>query len=382
MFFTAQRYFGYPWFFISSALILVLIFSLSHWKLQILLMLGLALGASLNYFVFGFTSAWRRFLLEGRSLGIRAQIVMLILASLLFAPLILLGQIGEQIYQGLVRPISLSVVVGAFLFGIGMQLAGACSSGTFNRVGQLVPVSFITFICLFIGGLTAAYFYGHWVNWPTFAPLSFLDLFSGLGLLVGLGLLGLVYWLLIKGEQQRHQSVESLYAKHNQAWLGFARHPLLIAGVLLALLNFSVFIISGQPWSLASVFTIWSIKFSEMMNLGLDWRFWDISLLYETRIERPLLDDPVSLTTIGVILGALLVTLYHGASSKAHGFSLSALSKGIIGGLLMGFGATLSYGCNIGAFFSGIASGSLHGWLWIIFAIIGNIVALKLIMKR
>jgi hypothetical protein len=47
----------------------------------------------------------------------------------------------------------------------------------------------------------------------------------------------------------------------------------------------------------------------------------------------------------------------------------------------MGFGATLSYGCNVGAFFSGIASGSLHGWLWIVFAVFGNIVALKWFMR-
>jgi hypothetical protein len=44
----------------------------------------------------------------------------------------------------------------------------------------------------------------------------------------------------------------------------------------------------------------------------------------------------------------------------------------VIGGLLLGYGARSSYGCNIGAFFSGIASGSLHGWLWIFCALPGN----------
>ncbi len=38
----------------------------------------------------------------------------------------------------------------------------------------------------------------------------------------------------------------------------------------------------------------------------------------------------------------------------------------------MGYGARLSYGCNIGAFFSGVASTSLHGWVWIIAALIGS----------
>ena len=35
----------------------------------------------------------------------------------------------------------------------------------------------------------------------------------------------------------------------------------------------------------------------------------------------------------------------------------------IAGGLMMGYGARLAYGCNIGAYLGGLASGSLHGWL-------------------
>ena len=30
----------------------------------------------------------------------------------------------------------------------------------------------------------------------------------------------------------------------------------------------------------------------------------------------------------------------------------------------MGYGARIAFGCNIGAYFGGIASFSLHGWLW------------------
>ena len=50
----------------------------------------------------------------------------------------------------------------------------------------------------------------------------------------------------------------------------------------------------------------------------------------------------------------------------------------VVGGLSMGYGARLAYGCNIGAFFSGVASTSLHGWVWILAAIPGNIVGLRL----
>ncbi|HSM19274.1 MAG TPA: YeeE/YedE thiosulfate transporter family protein, partial [Hyphomicrobiales bacterium] len=41
-------------------------------------------------------------------------------------------------------------------------------------------------------------------------------------------------------------------------------------------------------------------------------------------------------------------------------------------------GARISFGCNIGAFFSGAASTSLHGWLWIVFALAGTWLGVRL----
>jgi uncharacterized membrane protein YedE/YeeE len=55
-----------------------------------------------------------------------------------------------------------------------------------------------------------------------------------------------------------------------------------------------------------------------------------------------------------------------------------AIVAALLGGLLMGYGARLAFGCNVGAYFSGIASTSLHGWLWIVFALLGTNIGLKL----
>ena len=49
-----------------------------------------------------------------------------------------------------------------------------------------------------------------------------------------------------------------------------------------------------------------------------------------------------------------------------------------IGGLLMGYGARLAFGCNVGAYFSGIASGSLHGWLWFAAGLVGSYLGIRL----
>ena len=55
-----------------------------------------------------------------------------------------------------------------------------------------------------------------------------------------------------------------------------------------------------------------------------------------------------------------------------------SLAAAVIGGLLLGYGARIAYGCNIGAYFSGISSGSLHGWLWLVAAFSGNIAGTRL----
>ncbi len=57
---------------------------------------------------------------------------------------------------------------------------------------------------------------------------------------------------------------------------------------------------------------------------------------------------------------------------------LRSLAAAVLGGLLLGYGARIAYGCNIGAYFSGIASGSLHGWLWLVAAFAGNAVGVRL----
>jgi len=47
-----------------------------------------------------------------------------------------------------------------------------------------------------------------------------------------------------------------------------------------------------------------------------------------------------------------------------------SLAAAVVGGFL-GYGARIAYGCNIGAYFSGIASASVHGWLWLVAAFAG-----------
>jgi hypothetical protein len=74
---------------------------------------------------------------------------------------------------------------------------------------------------------------------------------------------------------------------------------------------------------------------------------------------------------IGVVAGALAAAGAAGRFRLRPIGSPRMLAAALLGGLAMGYGARLAFGCNIGAFFSGVASTSLHGWLWIAAALPG-----------
>src|SRR5437870_8258239 len=105
------------------------------WRQAALFLVGAAAGVVLYHAAFGFTSAWREFIAERRGAPLRAQMLMLAAACLVFFPVLASGHLFGQPVRGSVSPVGVSVIVGAFLFGIGMQLGGSCASGTLYSTG-------------------------------------------------------------------------------------------------------------------------------------------------------------------------------------------------------------------------------------------------------
>ena len=89
-------------------------------------------------------------------------------------------------------------------------------------------------------------------------------------------------------------------------------------------------------------------------------------------------NDITSVMDIGITLGALAAAGLAGRFAPIGRVPARSLAAAIIGGLLLGYGARIAYGCNIGAFFSGVVSGSLHGWVWFVAAFAGNILGTRL----
>ncbi|KAF0118952.1 MAG: hypothetical protein FD149_339 [Rhodospirillaceae bacterium] len=104
-------------------------------RLGILLLLGAGAGVALLHGAIGFASAYRVLLTRGDGDAVLAHVLMLAAATVLFAPVLAQGTAFGQPVVGAVAPLGVSVVVGALLFGVGMQLGGACASGCLCTTG-------------------------------------------------------------------------------------------------------------------------------------------------------------------------------------------------------------------------------------------------------
>ncbi|MCP6237340.1 YeeE/YedE family protein, partial [Klebsiella pneumoniae] len=78
-------------------------------------------------------------------------------------------------------------------------------------------------------------------------------------------------------------------------------------------------------------------------------------------LAAPVWEDITTVMDIGIMIGALLAAGLAGRFAPSLKIPVRSMVAAVIGGLLLGYGSRLAYGCNIGAYFSGIASGSLHG---------------------
>ena len=153
----------------------------------------------------------------------------------------------------------------------------------------------------------------------------------------------------------------------------------MLAGALaLAAVNIATLILAGRPWGVTSAFALWGAKIVGILGVDVaTWVYWQRPGA-AVALNSSVLQDVTSVMNFGILLGALI------AANLAHRFApsfsipwRSALAA-VIGGLLLGYGARIAYGCNIGAFFGGVSSTSLHGWLWFAAAFLGSGLAIRL----
>jgi len=375
------------WIIAVSILVLIggtlFLYSRVSWQQALLYVLGAFGGFVLYQAHFGFTSAWRKFILYRQGEGIRAQMIMMAAASALFLPLLVKGSVLGHPVSGYVFGVGVSVIVGAFLFGIGMQLGDGCASGTLYHIGGGDANGIVTLIGFIAGSVIATTHFDVWAKMPQWKPFSFIDAFGPLGgFLLQLVLLAVVYYAVTVMEKRRHGQLVAAPLENRHGWKAIYKGPwpLLVGALLLAVTNALVLMISGKPWGITSAFALWGAKFVQLF--GIDptaWAYWQDEAKRQA-LANPLYYDTTTVMDISLMVGALLAAALAGRYTKPVQWKRpTRMTIGaLIGGLMMGYGARLAFGCNIGAYFGGIASFSAHGWAWFVFAFLGSLIGVKL----
>jgi hypothetical protein len=365
---------------LAAVILYISIVTVSTWTQGTLFIIGLALGATLLYARFGFTSAFRRLVSVGNVQGLQAHMLMLAIATTLFALILSSGFSFTGVTpKGYVSPVGVSVIFGAFLFGIGMQLGNGCASGTLYSVGGGSSSMILTLLSFIAGSVIGAYHFTFWMeDTPSLPPISLAES-TGLGYFgawaIQLIAFAAIYFITIQIAKKKNPPMMKPLPT-TVGWKKIIRGswPLFAAAIVLALLNALTLTVRGNPWGITSAFALWGGK--ALMTMGVDVSSWGyFSGPNGAALTNSVLADSTSVMNFGIMLGAFLSASAQG-TFKPGKIKPGVAGAAIIGGLMMGYGARLAFGCNIGAYFGGIASFSLHGWVWMVMAMLGTYLAL------
>jgi uncharacterized membrane protein YedE/YeeE len=327
-----------------------------------LVILGFALGVAFLKAEFSFTAAWRRFLTSGEAGGLIGALLLIAVAALVIVPVAAL----VPGFGGAIAPIGPSLVIGAFVFGIGMQLANGCGSGTLYTAGGGSGRMLIV-LALFITGSVIGS-----LHLPAFLALGGVDpiLASNYlgpwgGLAATLASLAAAAFAIVAVARARAASFRP-------------RRSIVIGAVIIGLISIGVFLVGHHPWSVTFGFTVWGAKLAALAGFDFSGAaFWQWPGPKRALAES-ILSDTSSLTDLGMILGAMAAAAAAKPFARTAWPPAKSLLAAALGGLLMGWGARIGFGCNIGAFVGGVASGSLHGWIWFAAALGGSLIGIRL----
>lgn len=157
--------------------------------------------------------------------------------------------------------------------------------------------------------------------------------------------------------------------------------PYVTGAVLLSVFQIVTFAVTGSPWGVSAVFANWGAWLFEAVGGTVSRWYYFATEAAQKTLEAGPLKDAATWRNAGIIFGAFFATLIASGFKFKKIKSWKQVVAAVLGGLLMGYGARLGFGCNIGAFYSGIASLSLSGWVFGACLFAGAVIGSKLLVK-
>lgn len=387
------------------------------YRLSLHLIIGLLIGYIMQRSRFGFAGAVRKLYVNGDS-SLAKALMYLFSISLLATVAIHYGAYvkgGDVYYRAIesgasiipgsdyVEPANLATIIGGILFGIGMMFGGGCASGTLTDAGEGEGRGLIVLFFFSTGALIGAKDMPFWTNSIFFdihKRLYLPDAFGYFGTVI-LSLLGYtaIYIIAKKYEDKRRKentlkldeykdyekeiktnSDYKFFSKETYHKFFVQRWSLYTGANLLMIMFVWILVTTGTSWGVTAIFAKWAGWFYGSLNI-VDVSTWPWFASRMESMKAGFLNDPGSMRNMGILLGATISLLLAGNFKFKKDFDLKDVFFYAIGGLLMGYGARIALGCNVGALYSGLTNMSLSGWVFMPSLTLGGILGVRLVKK-
>jgi uncharacterized membrane protein YedE/YeeE len=157
--------------------------------------------------------------------------------------------------------------------------------------------------------------------------------------------------------------------------------PYLWGGIAIAIVNTLILVINKKPWGVTTSVTFLTASMVNFLGLNSShWPYFKDDIRYHAYVESWYMEYTL-IIIIGFLIGAVLSSIISREFSWKKISSKKQVFFALAGGFIMGYGARLASGCNIGALVGGISSLSLHGWVFAVAAFIGAFLGVTLLMK-
>jgi uncharacterized membrane protein YedE/YeeE len=342
---------------------------------------GLGLGFAIQRSRFCFNAAFRDLFQFRSGRTMKGVIVGMAVAAAGFTlhmtnllPNPTLGPLAPEAHA---TPISLALVLGGLLFGIGMVVAGGCVSGSLYRMGEGYVASWVSFGGILTGLVVAGHTWNWWWrNVIRDAPVVWFPRYLGYGGALALTLGGLlavyllVLWIESRGgvgvqDYAPPERTETFPQKVSALVDGVFRRgwPAPFGGVAIGLLSILSYN-AHMPWRVVGELSRWGNAAAGLVGLAPGRLEGTEDLAACTLSMGGGVLSHTFLLNLGLIGGSLIAALL------AHEFKIRRprnpirYAQSLGGGLVMGYGAGIALGCTVGQFFSAIPSLALNGWLF------------------
>lgn len=373
---------------ILPALIVAALFGAARWiakhatngdTLALSLVLGAVFGFVLQRSRFCFYCAIREWLDERDPRGVLGILAALAVGlggyAIVFGAWLPDPSTGRLAPDAFIGPVGPVLVLGGLAFGAGMAISGSCVSAHLYRLGEGSPTAPFALIGTAIGFVLGFLAWNSlYLGAVSEAPVIWLPNHIGyagtvLGSLAVLALLALLLLRDVKPAAPAARAISPLAAVFIRRWPGW------LGGLAVGAIGSAAYLrvaplgvtaeLGGRARQGATALGLLPERL-----LGLD------TLRGCAALARDILLTPNGLFVGGMVLAALAAALVSGQFRPARP-TRSQITRGLIGGVLLGFGAMVALGCSIGTLLSGIMAGALSGWIFALAMLVGIAITLR-----